>query len=137
MRILAAGPIHDVQRLIGGKWRFVVLWPLRAGTRPFAEIERAIGNVSARALTESLRHLEREDLVTRTAYPTVPPRVEYALTPLGASLEPILLALQEWSLRHGPQSRRPRSARIAAFFVEWTAVARVACRPRTPTRPPQ
>lgn len=75
----AACPIHDVQRLIGGKWCFVVLWHLRAGTRRFAEIERAIGNVSAKALTESLRHLERAGLLTRTAYPTIPPRVEYAL----------------------------------------------------------
>ena len=96
----AACPIHDVQRLIGGKWCFVVLWQLRGGTRRFAEIERAIGNVSAKALTEALRHLERGGLITRTAYPTVPPRVEYTLTPLGASLEPILEALQDWSIRH-------------------------------------
>jgi DNA-binding HxlR family transcriptional regulator len=105
----AACPIHAVQRLIGGKWSFVVLWHLREGTRRFAEIERAIGNVSAKALTESLRHLEREGLITRTAFPTVPPRVEYALTPLGRSLEPILVALQDWSIRHGGElaSRSP------------------------------
>ncbi len=96
----AACPIHDVQRLIGGKWCFVVLWHLRAGTKRFAEIERAIGNVSAKALTEALRHLERGGLITRTAYPTVPPRVEYTLTKLGTSLEPILVALQDWSIRH-------------------------------------
>ncbi len=101
----AACPIHDVQRLIGGKWCFVVLWHLRAGTRRFAEIERAIGNVSAKALTESLRHLEREGLLTRTAYPTIPPRVEYALTPLGLTLVPILESLQDWSIRHKGEIR--------------------------------
>jgi len=100
-----ACPIHDVQRLIGGKWCFVVLWHLRAGTRRFAEIERAIGNVSAKALTESLRHLERERLLTRTAYPTIPPRVEYALTPLGLTIVPILEALQDWSIRHKSELR--------------------------------
>lgn len=96
----AACPIHDVQRLIGGKWCVVVLWHLRGGTRRFAEIERAIGDVSAKALTEALRHLEREGLIARTAHPTVPPRVEYALTPLGTTLVPILESLQEWSIRH-------------------------------------
>ncbi len=101
----AACPIHDVQRLIGGKWCFVVLWHLRGGTRRFAELERAIGDVSAKALTESLRHLEREGLVTRTAFPTIPPRVEYALTPLGRTLVPILESLQDWSIRHKAEFR--------------------------------
>jgi DNA-binding HxlR family transcriptional regulator len=98
-------PIHDVQRLIGGKWCVVVLWHLREGTRRFAEIERAIGDVSAKSLTESLRHLEHEGLVTRTVHPVVPPRVDYALTPLGRTLVPILESLQEWSLRHGSEIR--------------------------------
>lgn len=101
----AACPIHDVQRLIAGKWCVVVLWHLRGGTRRFAEIERAIGDVSAKALTEALRHLEREGLITRTVHPTVPPRVEYALTPLGTTLVPILEALQDWSIRHKGEMR--------------------------------
>jgi len=98
-------PIHDVQRLIGGKWCLVVLWHLRRGTRRFAEIERAIGDVAAKPLTESLRHLEAGGLISRTAYPTVPPRVDYALTPLGASLVPILESLQEWSILHRGEFR--------------------------------
>lgn len=101
----ASCPIHDVQRLIGGKWCFVVLWHLRGGKLRFAEIERAIGDVSAEALTESLRHLEREGLIARTAFPTVPPRVEYELTALGASLVPILESLQAWSIRHRGEFR--------------------------------
>ncbi|MBL8861497.1 MAG: helix-turn-helix transcriptional regulator [Planctomycetes bacterium] len=93
-------PIHDVQRRIGGKWHLVVLWHLRGGQRGFAELERAIGDVSAKALTEALRHLEQEGLIARTVRPVVPPRVDYALTPTGTTLVPILEALQEWSLRH-------------------------------------
>lgn len=105
-------PIHDVQRLIGGKWCFVVLWHLRRGTLRFAEIERAIGDVSAKALTESLRHLEGGGLISRTAYPTVPPRVEYALTPLGLTLVPILESLQEWSIRHKGELRSGRHPEV-------------------------
>src|SRR5215207_7319569 len=107
-----ACPIHDVQRLIGGKWCILVLWHLRAGTLRFAEIERAIGDVSAKALTESLRHLAREGLIARTAFPTVPPRVEYALTPLGRTLVPILEALQDWSIRHRGDLRSPSGSDV-------------------------
>jgi DNA-binding HxlR family transcriptional regulator len=103
MQTPADCPIHDVQRRIGGKWHLVVLWHLKGGKRGFAELERAIGDVSAKALTEALRHLEKEDLIARTVHPTVPPRVDYALTPLGTTLVPILEALQDWSVRHRPR----------------------------------
>ncbi len=98
-------PIHEVQRRIGGKWHLVVMWHLRGGTRRFVEIERAIGDVSAKALTEALRHLEAEGIILRTAHPTVPPRVEYELTPLGQTLVPILESLQDWSIRHKREFR--------------------------------
>ena len=61
--------------------------------------------MSAKALTEALRHLEAEGIVLRTAHPTVPPRVEYELTPLGRTLVPILESLQEWSIRHKREFR--------------------------------
>jgi DNA-binding HxlR family transcriptional regulator len=93
-------PIHEVQRRIGGKWHLVVLWHLRGGKRGFAELERSIGDVSAKALTEALRHLQKEGFLGRTVHPTVPPRVDNALTPLGTTLVPILEARQDWSLRH-------------------------------------
>jgi DNA-binding HxlR family transcriptional regulator len=104
-------PTHDVQRLIAGKWCLVALWHLKDGRRRFAELERAIGNVSAKALTESLRHLEREGFVARTVFPEVPPRVEYELTPLGTTLLPILDSIQAWAIAHRGQitPREPRA----------------------------
>ena len=103
-------PIHDVQRLIGGKWCVVVLWHLREGTLRFAELERAIGAVSAKSLTESLRHLEHEGLVTRTVHPVVPPRVEYALTPLGRTLHSTIQALVTWTEAHQEEVAAARAA---------------------------
>ena len=107
-----ACPIHDVQRLIGGKWCILVLWHLRGGKLRFAELERAIGDVSAKALTEAVRHLEREGLVVRTVWPTVPPRVDYELTARGTTLVPILEALQDWSVRHRGEMRGPTSNEV-------------------------
>jgi DNA-binding HxlR family transcriptional regulator len=88
--------IHTAQQLIGGKWALVVLWHLRDERRRFGELERAIGDVSQKALTECLKHLEASGLIERTAYAEVPPRVEYALTPLGRTLLPIIAAIEEW-----------------------------------------
>lgn len=93
-------PIHDCQRILGGKWTLVILWHLRSGTKRFAELQRAIATVSEKALTENLRHLERERFVTRTVFPEVPPRVEYALTPLGRSFLPVIDAIDGWVAEH-------------------------------------
>lgn len=95
-----ACPIHDVQRLIGGKWSLVVLWHLARSKRRFAELERAIGDVSAKALTENLRALEHEGLVHRAVFAEVPPRVEYSLTELGRTLVPLVDAIQAWGEAH-------------------------------------
>lgn len=92
--------IHTAQHLIGGKWTLVVVWHLRSGRLRFGEIERAIGDVSQKALTDTLKHLEAVGLITRTVFPEVPPRVEYALTPLGRTLLPIVEAIETWTTRH-------------------------------------
>ncbi|HEX3133318.1 MAG TPA: helix-turn-helix domain-containing protein [Planctomycetota bacterium] len=92
--------IHTAQQLIGGKWTLVVVWHLRSGRLRFGEIERAIGDVSQKALTDALKHLEGVGLITRTVFAEVPPRVEYALTPLGRTLLPIVEAIETWTERH-------------------------------------
>ncbi len=92
--------IHTAQNLIGGKWTLIVVWHLRSGRLRFGEIEKAIGDISQKALTDALKHLERTGLITRTVYPEVPPRVEYALTPLGRTLLPIVEAIETWVERH-------------------------------------
>lgn len=78
-----------------------MLWTLeRRGTLRFSELRAQIPGVTAKVLTERLRQLERDGLVTRTQFNEMPPRVEYASTPLTASLKPILVILEEWSVAH-------------------------------------
>ncbi len=82
--------------LIDGKWKSVVLFHLMSGTLRFNEIRRLLTNVTPRMLTNQLRELEQDGLIKRKVYAQVPPKVEYSLSPLGKSMEPILLALKVW-----------------------------------------
>lgn len=82
--------------LIDGKWKCVILYHLLAGTIRFNEMRRRIPCVTQRMLTNQLRELEVDGLIARRVYPQVPPKVEYSLSPLGRSLEPILVALGSW-----------------------------------------
>ena len=86
--------------LIDGKWKGVILFQLLKRTTRFNELRRLTPSVSQRSLTNQLRELEADGLVARTVHAEVPPRVEYSLTPLGRSLEPILLALKHWGDAH-------------------------------------
>lgn len=82
--------------LIDGKWKIVILYKLLRGTLRFNEIRRLLPGVTQRMLTNQLRELEADGLVTRTVYAQVPPRVEYSLSELGRSLEPVLMAMKAW-----------------------------------------
>ena len=86
--------------LIDGKWKCVVLHHLLGGTARFNDIRRRIAGVTPRMLTTQLRELELDGLVIRTVYAQVPPKVEYRVSDLGKSLEPIILALKEWGTDH-------------------------------------
>ena len=92
--------ISQVLARIGEKWSVLIIIMLADRTRRFSELKRAIGGVSQRMLTLSLRGLERDGLVKRTVFPVVPPRVEYELTPLGRSLQAPVSALGEWAHSH-------------------------------------
>ncbi len=83
--------------LIADKWTILVLFALRNGTRRFAELRREIGGVTEKMLIQTLRNLERDGIVARKVYPTVPPKVEYSISELGWSLAPILDAISDWS----------------------------------------
>jgi DNA-binding HxlR family transcriptional regulator len=92
---------HEMLTRIGDKWSVHAIHVLGAeGTLRFGELRRRIPRISQRMLTVTLRGLERDGLLRRTMYPEVPPRVEYALTPLGATLRQIVRALIEWSGAH-------------------------------------
>lgn len=82
--------------LIDGKWKCVILFRLLNGTLRFNEIRRRIPEVTQRMLTNQLRELEVDGLIVRQVYAQVPPKVEYSLSPLGRSMEPVLLALRTW-----------------------------------------
>lgn len=87
---------------IGDKWSVLIIHRLGAGPKRFNELKRMIGGISQRMLTLTLRNLERDGLVSRTVTPTVPPRVDYALTDLGRDLLIPISALSDWAIRHQP-----------------------------------
>ena len=92
--------VTSILSRIGDKWTVLIVLTLADGPHRFNELKRAIGGISQRMLTLSLRGLERDGLVTRTMYPTIPPRVDYELTPLGHSLRIPLAALGDWTFGH-------------------------------------
>ena len=92
--------VSGVLARIGDKWSVLIVTRLGAKPRRFNEIKREIGGISQRMLTLTLRGLERDGLVTRTVFPTIPPRVDYELTPLGRSLLEPVRALGDWALQH-------------------------------------
>lgn len=95
-----ACPVEATLELIGGKWKGIILYYLLGGRLRFSELKRQIGCVIQRMLTKQLRELEAHGLVKRIVYAEVPPRVEYELTEVGASLEPIVHTLKAWGEEH-------------------------------------
>jgi DNA-binding HxlR family transcriptional regulator len=100
--------VHEILASICDKWALLILYELSRGTKRHGELHRAIGGVSQKMLTQTLRKLERDRLVERTVYPTVPPRVEYALTSLGETLTEPLDALHRWTEKHLKEIGRAR-----------------------------
>ncbi|MBB4007354.1 winged helix-turn-helix transcriptional regulator [Allorhizobium taibaishanense] len=94
-------PVESTLSFLDGKWKGVILYHLLSdGTLRFSELRRRLSSVTQRMLTKQLRELEESGLITRTVFPVVPPRVDYALTPLGQSLRPVIMALDAWGQRH-------------------------------------
>ena len=90
----------EVLSRVGDKWTVLVVWTLGGGPQRFNELRKALGSISQRMLTLTLRALERDGLVTRTAFPTIPPRVDYKLTKLGRSLLDPVSELGLWARRN-------------------------------------
>ena len=89
-------PVDATLRLIGGKYKALILWHLIGGTMRYGEIQKLVPQATPKMLTQQLRELESDNLLARTVYPVVPPKVEYTLTDLGRSLRPILMAMYDW-----------------------------------------
>jgi DNA-binding HxlR family transcriptional regulator len=94
----ACRSVNEILQRIGDKWSMLIVSKLSDGSRRFNELRRDIPTISQRMLTLSLRGLERDGLVTRTVTPSIPPRVDYALTPLGESLQGPICALAAWAI---------------------------------------
>lgn len=92
--------VNEVLNRVGDKWSMRVVMSLGEGPMRFNELRRSIASISQRMLTRTLRGLERDGLVSRTVTPTVPPRVDYALTQLGHSLRKPVMGLGEWAMEH-------------------------------------
>ncbi|MFB9265695.1 winged helix-turn-helix transcriptional regulator [Bradyrhizobium erythrophlei] len=109
--------VASVLARVGDKWSVFVIMMLIEGPRRFNELKRAISGISQRMLTLTLRGLERDGLVTRTVFPTIPPRVDYELTDLGRGLAEPVKALGQWAFAHLPEiegARREFDARNGA-----------------------
>lgn len=91
-------PVEITLNIISGKWKGVILYHLLGGKKRFNELKKMMKTVTHRSLTLQLRELERDGVVKRTVFAEVPPRVEYELTPLGLSMQPIIQAMREWGL---------------------------------------
>ena len=86
--------------MIGSKWKLLIIRNLILRPWRFNELQRALGGISQKVLTDSLRQMEADGIITRTVYPEVPPRVEYALSSLGESLNPIIATMKQWGRRY-------------------------------------
>jgi DNA-binding HxlR family transcriptional regulator len=99
-------PTELTLEVIAGRWKVMVIYWLLKGERRFNQLQRELGGITHRTLAKQLREMEASGLVERRDYGEIPPRVDYRLTPLGRSLEPILMAMHAWALQHGGAVRQ-------------------------------
>ena len=111
---IAACPTRKLLDRLSDKWVCLVLTALAGGTQRYSDLSRIVAGVSQKMLTQTLRALERDGLVTRTITPSVPVRVDYALTPLGTSLMPVMRAIKQWAEANIEHVEAARSAYDAA-----------------------
>lgn len=86
--------------VLGGKWKLLILWHLRDEPKRYGELRRLVGTITEKMLIRQLRELEQQEIITRTVYPEVPPRVEYAFSDYGRSLLPVIEVLCTWGEAH-------------------------------------
>ncbi|HIW47664.1 MAG TPA: helix-turn-helix transcriptional regulator [Firmicutes bacterium] len=97
---LLACPVATTVQLIGSKWKLLILRNLMQRPWRFNELRKDLEGISQKVLTDSLRSMQEDGIVTRTVYPEVPPRVEYALSELGESMRPIMKAMEQWGISY-------------------------------------
>ena len=103
---MPACPVATTVALVGSKWKLLILRNLLARPWRFNELKKNLEGISQKVLTDSLRSLEEDGIVTRTVYPEVPLRVEYSLSELGDSMRPIIKAMEDWGIGYQEKVRR-------------------------------
>lgn len=102
-------PVELTLHTIMGKWKALILWQLRDGKKRYGELRKQLPGITHKMLTQQLRELEDDGIISRTVYPVVPPKVEYALTERGEKIRPILELMREWGMAHiVPEKKRCR-----------------------------
>ena len=100
---MPACPVATTVRLIGSKWKLLIIRNLLQRPWRFNELKKNLEGISQKVLTDSLRSMEADGIVTRTVYPEVPPRVEYALSEVGESMRPVMDAMEKWGINYKNQ----------------------------------
>ena len=93
-------PVATTVQIIGSKWKLLIMRNLLQRPWRFNELRSSLEGISQKVLTDSLRSMEADGIITRTVYPEVPPKVEYALSPLGESMRPVINAMQDWGMAY-------------------------------------
>ena len=115
MQITDNCPVEATLELIGGKYKALILWHLAEKKLRFSELRRAITTATPKMLTQQLRELEAQKLISREVFAVVPPKVEYSLTELGKSLMPILVAMRDWGAGY---MRKSQNKETCCFMMD-------------------
>ncbi|MHB8845011.1 MAG: winged helix-turn-helix transcriptional regulator [Nitrospirota bacterium] len=105
-------PAEIAISMLGSKWKLLILRELFKGMRRFGELARSVPGISQKMLTQQLRQMEEDGLVSRKIYPEVPPRVEYSLTGIGESLKPVLDAMHKWGTKYVMQTGKDGACKV-------------------------
>lgn len=100
---MPACPVATTVSLIGSKWKLLIIRNLRLRPWRFNELKKDLAGISQKVLTDSLRSMEEDGIITRKVYPEIPPKVEYSLSELGKSMNPIIEAMEKWGLDYKQQ----------------------------------
>jgi DNA-binding HxlR family transcriptional regulator len=114
-RELPVCPVETTLSLISDRWKVLILRDLFTGTKRFGELKKSLTGISQKVLTANLKDMEANGLLTRKAYPEVPPRVEYTLTETGESLRPVLGAMFDWGMDYKRKNHSPGNERVDAL----------------------
>jgi DNA-binding HxlR family transcriptional regulator len=114
--------VETTLKVIGGRWKVLIIRELMAGIKRFGQLQRSLPGITQKMLTQQLREMEEDGIIHREVYPQIPPKVEYSLTPLGETLQPILYAMHEWAVQRFAQTNNNKTEIISQNGLRPSAV---------------